>query len=373
MVARSAIGPYRLEETLFNSKDIAVYRGARDGIEGFTKTVVVWRIDEACEAPGSIIARARCCAALSHSNVAQVLDAGTDAGGSYVVTEYVEGKSLHGVAAVVATPWPVVLELGAQVANALDHAHTRRDGEGRLLRIVHGSVGAHRILLSSSGDVKLTGFGTPGPNHTPELDASQGDGAALAVRPQDGRRDVRDLAATLEPLMPEDTPEAVLAALRAARRELPEERPRAAALRHAFRRILHDHRVRVSSTTIAHLVAEANQSQPAPEKTVPAADWSAEPQRSLEELERYARAMNPFADVDHALAVYETLGRRLVEARAGGRGLPLVIAGLDLAESLGRDGQSARLCGFLSELSAQAGRLVESLEWRARARWSEAS
>lgn len=357
MPNRPAIGPYRLEETLAESATVSVHRATRTGIEGFEKAVVLWRVAAASEAPEAVIARARQCGALRHSNIAQVLDAGVEGEGSYVATEYVAGASLAQVLHAGSVPWPLLLDIGAQVANGLDHAHTRRDAEGRLLHILHGSVSAHRVLLSTSGDVKLTGFGLPPPVPSTDL--------------PDGRSDVRDLAVALERHMPIDAPEEVDAILSAAQRDLPEERPRAAALRHAFRRILHDRRQRASSLNIGRLVAASLVNPGAPVRQAPSPEARAT--TTPLDLETYVRELNPFADLEHALSAYEALGRRLVEARAGSRGLPLVIAGLDLAESVGRDDLAARMCLFLSQLAAQAGRLDESLEWRARAAWSRAS
>lgn len=357
MPQSAAIGPYRLEETLGESAAVSVHRATRTGIEGFEKAVVVWRIASALKSPAAVLARARRCGALRHSNVAQVLDAGIEDNGSYVVTEYVAGASLARVATSRRIPWAALLDIGAHVANGLDHAHTRRGRDGRLLHIVHGAVSAHRIVLSNFGDVKVTGFGIP---------AESGP-----VGVADGRGDVSDLASALEELMPPDAPDDVRVILSRAQSDLPEDRPRAAALRHGFRRILHDRHQHASSLTVGRLVT----SSLAPPRTPVTndADGHEPTTRPLRDLEAYVREMNPFADLEHALAVYETLGRRLVETRAGARGLSPVIAGLDLAESVGRDDHAARMCMFLSQLAAQAGRLEESLEWRARAVWPRAS
>jgi eukaryotic-like serine/threonine-protein kinase len=49
--------------------------------------------------------------------------------------------------------------VAAEVANALDYAHGRSDGEGHPLHIIHRAVGPMRIRLGFDGRVKLTNFG----------------------------------------------------------------------------------------------------------------------------------------------------------------------------------------------------------------------
>lgn len=82
----------------------------------------------------------------------------------HVVMEYVEGFSLETLlsfAAVRDRPLSTAFALyvGAELADALHHAHTLADDAGRPLGIVHRGVNPERIRVGHGGEVKLTDFG----------------------------------------------------------------------------------------------------------------------------------------------------------------------------------------------------------------------
>jgi serine/threonine protein kinase len=82
----------------------------------------------------------------------------------YAIVERVEGNSLNTLLSVV--PERItrfsdafILYVGAEVAAALHHAHTRTDEAGQPLGIVHRAVDLERIWVGWNGQVKLTDFG----------------------------------------------------------------------------------------------------------------------------------------------------------------------------------------------------------------------
>jgi serine/threonine-protein kinase len=91
------------------------------------------------------------------------------------------------------------LYVGAEVASALDHAHTRTDEKGRPLGIIHRDINPARIYLKGDGLVRLTDFALarshlPGrvattPPH-PQGDAFYGAPEALLGEPMDPRSDL---------------------------------------------------------------------------------------------------------------------------------------------------------------------------------------
>jgi hypothetical protein len=91
---------------------------------------------------------------------------------------------------------------------------------------------------------------------------------------------------------------------------------------------------------------------------------------AIDHLEAALESQNldHFEDVDTMLALYERFGELCVRAHVGDRGAPALIAGLDLADAVGRDESFHRLCSLLAELFAHADRLDESRDWLERAR-----
>ncbi len=96
---------------------------------------------------------------LSHGNLVGVFDAGQVKGEIFLGMDFVEGKDLRAVwnrcaQKGIAFPLPVAVHIAKELARGLGYAHTF---EG--LRLVHRDVSPPNVLLSYSGEVKLTDFG----------------------------------------------------------------------------------------------------------------------------------------------------------------------------------------------------------------------
>ncbi|MFL5347651.1 MAG: serine/threonine-protein kinase [Hyalangium sp.] len=104
---------------------------------------------------------------LHHPAIAQVHHFRVFGGVPYLIMEYVDGpqlESLLSTAALRCKPLsaPFALYVAAEVADALDYAHTRTELEegGRPLGIIHRDVSPRNIRVGrKSGEVKLTDFG----------------------------------------------------------------------------------------------------------------------------------------------------------------------------------------------------------------------
>src|SRR5207247_1962674 len=106
---------------------------------------------------------------LSHANIVQVFDLGRvdPEGGKpsyFIAMEYVAGCDLATVLVRCRRtkqqiPFGMAVFIAAEIAKALDHAHRRRDEQGRPLGVVHRDISPQNILLSWEGEVKVTDFG----------------------------------------------------------------------------------------------------------------------------------------------------------------------------------------------------------------------
>lgn len=96
---------------------------------------------------------------LSHGNIVPVFDANLVDGELYLAMDYVEGKDLRAVwnrcaKKGIAFPIDVAVHIARELARGLHYAHTFGD-----LKLVHRDVSPPNVLISFSGEVKLTDFG----------------------------------------------------------------------------------------------------------------------------------------------------------------------------------------------------------------------
>ena len=95
---------------------------------------------------------ARAAAALTHPNIVAVYDVGEAEGTRFIVMEFVDGMTLKDLLARESPLFPEdMVQVGAQVGDALDAAHRRG--------LVHRDIKPGNILLTPEGRVKLADFG----------------------------------------------------------------------------------------------------------------------------------------------------------------------------------------------------------------------
>ncbi len=165
-------GRYLLTERLGTGSLTEAYRAKSFGVEGFEKAIVVKRVlPNLADLPGfleAFVEQAKASLALSHANVAQVIDLGritTELSGervardhTFIATELVEGTDIgtllrHARDKQVEVPIGLALFVAAEVAKALDHAHKRRSGG-----VLHGPLTPQSVLVSWEGEVKVSDF-----------------------------------------------------------------------------------------------------------------------------------------------------------------------------------------------------------------------
>ena len=96
---------------------------------------------------------------LSHGNLVTVFDAGLQGERIFLAMDYVDGRDLHAVwnrCAERRVPFPVdiAVYIIKELCRGLAYAHAFED-----LKLVHRDVSPGNVLLSFSGEVKLTDFG----------------------------------------------------------------------------------------------------------------------------------------------------------------------------------------------------------------------
>lgn len=161
--APRAIGPFHIVRRLGAGGMAEAFECVRTGPGGFEQRVCVKRVLPAYSSDAELrklfLREARLAAALSHRNITRVVDFGEDAGCHYLALELVEGVDLRCLLRAIPShrlPVAVAALIGVEVAEALEHAHTRG---GRTGTVVHRDVSPANILVSADGDVKLTDFG----------------------------------------------------------------------------------------------------------------------------------------------------------------------------------------------------------------------
>jgi predicted Ser/Thr protein kinase len=156
--ARERIGRYELVEEL-GSGAMGMVFVARDTVLGRSVALKTFRAGagltstELARMRRRLLREAQAAGVAAHPNVVTIYDV-VDEGdhGFYIAMELVEGTSLEAVLdAEEALTLEETLELGGQIASALDHLHRRG--------IVHFDLKPSNILITAGGRVKLTDFG----------------------------------------------------------------------------------------------------------------------------------------------------------------------------------------------------------------------
>ena len=160
-------GKYHLLERIGIGGMAEVWRAKTLGSEGFTKDLVIKRIlpkftgDE--ESVRMFIDEARLVAKLHHPNIVQIFDFDKEGDRYYLAMELVEGRDLRLSEKAAAKtgiwfPLSMSIYIVSEALKGLQYAHSRLD-HGKPLGIVHRDISPHNILISFSGDVKISDFG----------------------------------------------------------------------------------------------------------------------------------------------------------------------------------------------------------------------
>ncbi len=191
-----------------------VFLASLQGAVGFDRDVVVKKIHPRWADNADVLSlfkdEARLGSRLNHPNIVQVLDYGRSDGSTYLVMEWVEGYNAADVLAAAEDALEpmspaIAVTISAEIARALEHIHTATDDFGGNMGIVHRDLNPANILVSFSGEVKLTDFGVAAGGHR-ELKTEHGilrgtfpymSPEQTRCRPLDGRADLFSLGICL--------------------------------------------------------------------------------------------------------------------------------------------------------------------------------
>jgi serine/threonine protein kinase len=158
-LAVSRLGRYEVIRQLGKGAMGVVYLG-RDPVIGRMVALKTIRVgasadeDEAREFQERFVREAQAAGILNHPAIVTVHDIGRDAelDVSFIAMEYVEGRNLKELIVAKDVPqWDDLAEIMAQVADALDYAHSKG--------IVHRDVKSANIIVCQGNAAKITDFG----------------------------------------------------------------------------------------------------------------------------------------------------------------------------------------------------------------------
>ena len=146
-------GRYAVIERIGVGGMAEVYR-ARDELLG--REVAVKVLSERLSTDRSFVERfrreAQAAANLNHPNIVSLYDYGSEGDTNFIVMEYIDGKSLGEVISEEAPLLPErAAEIAGDVAKALERAHNAG--------LVHRDIKPNNIMLTSTGQTKVTDFG----------------------------------------------------------------------------------------------------------------------------------------------------------------------------------------------------------------------
>jgi eukaryotic-like serine/threonine-protein kinase len=145
-----------------------VFLARQSGVAGFDRLVILKSLlpDLASQEDfvHQFLDEARVAATLNHPNIVSIYEVGLWNGTYFIAMEYIRGDNLARLQRVAERvkkrlPVDVAAYIVHDAAQALDHAHTATDLQGRALSIVHRDVSPQNIMVRTDGVTKVVDFG----------------------------------------------------------------------------------------------------------------------------------------------------------------------------------------------------------------------
>jgi serine/threonine-protein kinase len=144
------IGQYEVIESIGSGGMGDVYRAHDTKLDRFValKMVVDSRTSRTAD---RVLGEARAASALSHPHICTVYEVGEFDGRAYLTMEYIDGQPLSAVIPSEGFEPKLVVKYGAQIADALAHAHERG--------VIHRDLKAANVVVTPQGRTKVLDFG----------------------------------------------------------------------------------------------------------------------------------------------------------------------------------------------------------------------
>ncbi|MBA3461930.1 MAG: serine/threonine protein kinase [Deltaproteobacteria bacterium] len=167
-VGGAPIDRYVVLEHLSEGGMGAIYVGKKLGAGGFEMEVVLKQLlpefTQQEEFIDLFLREAKLSATLDHANIVHTIDLVTAGGEYFIVMEYLPGGDLRSLIKRARRRGKrfspaAAIRICRETLSALAYAHVKRDFDGQPLKLIHRDVSPSNILLSYTGEVKLTDFG----------------------------------------------------------------------------------------------------------------------------------------------------------------------------------------------------------------------
>ncbi len=161
------IGKYHLVAELARGGMGNVYLAALQGPGGFQKLLVIKELKpELCNDETYVamfLEEARLAARLTHPNIVQTNEVGSEVDRHYMVMEFLDGRSLHRIGRRFAQqggfPLGAHLRVIVEALRGLDYAHDLRGFDDEPLGVVHRDISPLNVVVTFDGQTKVLDFG----------------------------------------------------------------------------------------------------------------------------------------------------------------------------------------------------------------------
>lgn len=166
--AYQKLGRYRLESEIASGGMAVVYLARLMGAAGFSKLFALKKIlpqwSQDPQFVDMLVNEAKILTRLKHPGIVEVFELGCEGTTHFIVMEYVDGLNLRELIRklekqAVKLPYRSAVEIVSRICAALHYTHSHKNNRGEPEPIIHRDISPQNILISHTGEIKITDFG----------------------------------------------------------------------------------------------------------------------------------------------------------------------------------------------------------------------